>query len=1064
MKFFLSKSGLPGVPAKHRDGFALILVLGALVIVTLLVVVMFTSAALERRMAASHLESQKASGLAMMAVDDAVGKLRNNIPAKSAWGVAPGRLVYWNGAQWARHDLHSGYSSGDRVALNVPTDAGGNYSLLSKNADFPNPPKMDVDWVYVFEDGTTAATIGTTKRVGGRYAYWTDVETSKVNLNTAGKAQIDFSPKPVSMGGRGDLQNLSGHPSSVDLSKLDSMTPALSLATYQHAGISAERDYINNKDEFGNSLASGDSKLAVGRFSSTTEWKSMVGNDIYERNKFDITTQGRAPEYSPWGQHRIWLNRDFFIGNAANSYSYSMIPMGAFGPGYMWDDRTDSLRFFVFPSFGYNTNWDPRHLNWFDMFYSSRGHIEGMHRQWLAQLSRRDWPGFGSTSFSGKWGDGEAECVAYNIIRAGDSMLSNAQGGTPVGSSVSPRGGGLGAGAADIEPIPGGLAADVTNNSKMMAHGLTALVSPTDSTRRVGATGRHPLVNEIGVRLQSTAAGAVTVGSAAFPEYVPGFVTAAPAGKVNLSIRPRCEFWLPEGFVGPPVFIDAAAVASIPPGYANFTPSSFVSQRFAIILTEISVESDGRLNGSAQHYSNRWTYTDSSASGGQRVYATGSGVNIPLCPEANTALSMNTYNAFSSIFVGPFDTNEPVSLVIRFRFSVTSGKLIDLAGDSSQALMTIPPNVTDRLEISATYDPLLGAIQDHSLEIDDPRLMHNLAAWRPSTDSSGATWGGMNSIVTTASSYGDSSKLAYPDLTLAHLYGRQGLYNKGNRMLTHNAVNIMGAPNIGWMSIVSTGVFRDRPWSTLSLQPANDSSTVPDWLIFELMSMPYDQSYASHTEGKVNLNASLYPWADADSTMARRGPIASVIGDRVPAGRRDQIVDNINNHTLASGAASFGLPTDVYVYAGQFCQIAGVSDTGANDFLKEKLPRDMIGLLTTQSADFKVHLVAQSLKQQQPGGTFVATAETRESVFISRTNDFGDSGYNPVDLIAFSEGNANTWPFMLDGSQGDKPRRRIYNGTGMDLDAAGPDKILGTADDLRPLFRYNIGRIETLAP
>jgi hypothetical protein len=378
--------------------------------------------------------------------------------------------------------------------------------------------------------------------------------------------------------------------------------------------------------------------------------------------------------------------------------------------------------------------------------------------------------------------------------------------------------------------------------------------------------------------------------------------------------------------------------------------------------------------------------------------------------------------------------------------------------------MTIPPNVTERLEISATYDPLLGAVQDHSLEINDPRLMHNLAAWRPSTDSSGATWGRMNSIVTTASSYGDSSKLAYPDLTLAHLYGRQGLYNKGDRMLTHNAVNIMGAPNIGWMSIVSTGVFRDRPWSTLSLQPANDSSTVPDWLIFELMSMPYDQSYASHTEGKINLNASLYPWADADSTMARRGPIASVIGDRVPAGRRDQIVDNINNHALASEAASFGLPTDVYVYAGQFCQIAGVSDTGANDFLKEKLPRDMIGLLTTQSADFKVHLVAQSLKQQQPGGTFVTTAETRESFSISRTNDFGDSGYNPVDLTAFPEGNANTWPFMLDGGNGDKPRRRIYRDPGMDLNAAGPDKILGTADDLRPLFRYNINRIETLTP
>ena len=147
--------------------------------------------------------------------------------------------------------------------------------------------------------------------------------------------------------------------------------------------------------------------------------------------------------------------------------------------------------------------------------------------------------------------------------------------------------------------------------------------------------------------------------------------------------------------------------------------------------------------------------------------------------------------------------------------------------------------------------------------------------------------------------------------------------------------------------------------------------------------------------------------------------------------RTEKVVNNINKHSLAG--VSFGLPSDVYVYAGQFCQVAGVSDTGSNDFSKEKLPRDMIGLLTTQSADFKVHLVAQSLKQQQPGGTFVTTAETRESVSISRTNDFGDSGYNPVDLLAFPEGNANTWPFMLDGGNGDKPRRRIFRDPGMDL-------------------------------
>ncbi|CAN5453110.1 hypothetical protein BH09VER1_BH09VER1_36230 [soil metagenome] len=1095
MKIRSSQPGSLRAAAQRPEGFALVLVLGALVIVALLVIILFTSATMERRMAASNLDSQKTRGLAMMAVDDVVGKLRDNIPAKSAWGVAPGRLVYWNGTQWARQELYSGYSSGDRVALNVPSDAAGNYSLLSKNTDFPTPPPMDVDWVYVFEDGTTAATIGTTKRVTGRYAYWTDVETSKVNLNTAGKAQIDFKPKPSE---RHDMQNLSGHPSSVDLSKLDSMTPALSLATYEQAGISAERDYINDKDfHMGSNPAP-----PVGRFSSPLEWKRVVGSEIYEKNKFDLTIQGRAPEYSPWGQNRIWLNRSLVVGNVENSYTFDKFPPTGAAAFTYWRDAWDSLRFFVFPTYGLKDNWPTRddgnrYFNWSDMMFPKRAQIEAMNNQWVAQFRRTDWPGFGSASFAKKWsgggaetaeGQGEAECVAYSIIRAGDSMLSNNQGAIPLGSSISPFR------SNDIDPY--GASAQIgsgtasATNQKMVAWGLTSLNSAIDPSRAINATGRQPLLNEIGLRVSLSTNGHLdfTPGSTSGAPYeVPGFVPPPPAGKRNLEIAPFVEFWLPPGFAGAPVYINGGACTSFPSDYAHFIPhglSDVATQSYTTLFTDIELTTNGTLNGAPVTYTHSWGYNDTydktqpmsyqvEHPGGQHVFINDSALHAPLLPSQNTAESMLSYIMLSPgymIYSGPFDPDSPVSYVMRFHVTVRAMRNSDMEStDSLQGLMTVPAKYGDKLEIRGTLDPL-DVVQDKSLEIDDPRLMSNKQAWVPSTAAFGSTLGGVNSIATTTSAYGDSSKLAYPDMTDAYLYGRQVqsngpviIYNKGEHMLSHSPINIVGAPNIGWMSVVSTGAYRNHPWSTLSLQPEKNGSTVPDWLILELMAMPYDQTYASHTEGKINLNESLYPWADTDPSLARRRPLAAVIGDRVSDSRRDVIVSNINTHTLASGAASFGLPSDVYVYSGQFCQIKGVSDTGSDDFSKEQLPREMIGLLTTQSADFKVHLVAQTLRQKLPGEKFTVTAETREAVSISRTNDFGDYGWK-LDEDEQREVNTNAVPFVLDGANSDKLKRRIYTGDTLDSNGAGPDKILGTADDLRPLFRYNIDRIETLTP
>ncbi len=120
--------------------------------------------------------------------------------------------------------------------------------------------------------------------------------------------------------------------------------------------------------------------------------------------------------------------------------------------------------------------------------------------------------------------------------------------------------------------------------------------------------------------------------------------------------------------------------------------------------------------------------------------------------------------------------------------------------------------------------------------------------------------------------------------------------------------------------------------------------------------------------------------------------------------------------TIAAGPGSSNpsgssLPTDIFMYPGQLCQL-NLTSTGSTQWQRESLMRTILSTLTTQSSDFSVHVVAQAVKQTKfsgdPTADFVVTGEQRMSALVSRVTNLGpdnipDSGWtNTANAAAFN--------------------------------------------------------------
>ncbi len=239
----------------------MVVTLAVLVLMSIMVISLTDIMRIERGSAHSHLEKARADMMAGMGTAKVVARLRKETTdATRNWISQPGQIVASDPKSSSKTvvDPPIPLSSGkpDQVTpsfataylrpaqLNVPTfdtviTTGNIAPHLISNQEDPavsgQAVSMAVRWVYVRKDGTEdlseqPSLTDTANPIVGRYGYWTDDESSKVNYNLAWTRDSTINP------------NQAGHPTKINLPTLfgndaDAAGKAKALHFYDPAGL-----------------------------------------------------------------------------------------------------------------------------------------------------------------------------------------------------------------------------------------------------------------------------------------------------------------------------------------------------------------------------------------------------------------------------------------------------------------------------------------------------------------------------------------------------------------------------------------------------------------------------------------------------------------------------------------------------------------------------------------------------------------------------------------------------------------------------------------------------------
>jgi len=905
----------------RNKGFAIVIVLCFLVLLTILIVGFATSMRLERQASRSVVGSQKADLLARSAVNHAAAILDRNIPAPrlpgeslanpTNWIINPGLLTTVTGTSTTNaiplssNPSASYASTANDANLNGPL-LDGTYPI-GGNASNP----MRVAWVNVLEN--PAAPASATNKITGRYAFWMDDENAKVNINTAygrptltaAQYETNQTPGVVSYG---SLKYPLGHPSAISLAPL---------------GIAANSTLVSR-------LTTG------GPFSTLASANSLLGNATVTANRFNLTTFNRDPEFNVFGKSRVFMLRGIRtmgLGRLGTAGDYSS----------------------VFPGFQYD--WDKDGMGWFhldDIRQGTQGDTNAGYAlaQMFANLfQRNDWPGMPARSFVDKWGGAanpealrEADQIAWNLVGFGN-YAAYAQ---YLLTSV-----------ATVGPPPGFTGATVQQATQFANQGTigpSAIGSPTNLLNRYLQKGplsgkailmdnAMPKINEIGFNAEL--------------EFVSGT-------NYRLKLSPRFEIWNPPGF---PRWLQTAASSDTwGLGFTYFRADVSVAGGTPISLTEVAYRGDGQRFGLTVNPA-----PIPSASFGVDV----AGIDF-------TPGSITTFTATRPMYVrlaasGPrIPSNDPtgsqsfslppgstMTVSLRFRalaFFPNFGKgctqlcpVWDQTTDTVSA-MSPPAGQNDFIELRFTVTP--GSIAQASVEIPDPRLSGRSSSWVTSDPANGNP----ASVLAVGNTFG-----APNNSTPAALQNSLTI-----RFLDFFQTALQQSCNtpIGMASSIPTGMQRGIPGSNFVFGPSADTTELPDWLILDLIAPALNSnplsaagsgspllSAMNSTMGRINLNSAIYPVTGVFTPPDRTLPLDALL-DGLP--NATTIASNIRNNTRSGMEWGAQGRLD---YIGEVCEITGVADSGADAFAKDKIIRFLSNLITTKSNVFTVWGTSQSIRK-----------------------------------------------------------------------------------------------------
>ena len=281
----------------RRRGSALLISLAFLVIIAILVVGLAESMRLERSSSRTHLDRNRAMDFAQMGVERVVGQLHRTIANTNVnWVSSPGRITFsGSGGNTLTNaaDLYSGLGNTNLTdPYRVPDlnarllSVSGTGHLITDRTKDPADPASGVvtlplQWIYVRQDGTLVTDekpdlTDKTNSIVGRFAYWADDESSKINYNIAWKRSGSTS------------QRHSG--TAVNLPSLPGMT-------------------VTNADAIHDAVTT-DGYTSVSRFFNTPLDARHLGTNIsalINSNKFETTHYNNDPDTTFFNEPRIVL-------------------------------------------------------------------------------------------------------------------------------------------------------------------------------------------------------------------------------------------------------------------------------------------------------------------------------------------------------------------------------------------------------------------------------------------------------------------------------------------------------------------------------------------------------------------------------------------------------------------------------------------------------------------------------------------------------------------------------------------------------------------------------------
>lgn len=286
------------VSGRSCRGVALVVTLAILVIVTVLIVGLTMAMRIEREAAHSHLERARAGYFAQMGVEQLVGALHQQIADTNiSWISFPGRIVS-SGSSFGKLtnsvDLYSGVGNTNLTGALRPPNLNAQilqeqlpktYLITDRSKDPADPNSGIVDfslrWIYVRQDGAldmneSPDLMDKTNPIVGRYAYWADDESSKLNYNIAWKRGAPGVPP--------------GNPSQLNLPSLPGMS-------------------VPDADEIHDSITTDNYTNVTRLFNSPYDARRLGTNlsGIINSNKFEVTYYNHDPNTTFFNQPRIVL-------------------------------------------------------------------------------------------------------------------------------------------------------------------------------------------------------------------------------------------------------------------------------------------------------------------------------------------------------------------------------------------------------------------------------------------------------------------------------------------------------------------------------------------------------------------------------------------------------------------------------------------------------------------------------------------------------------------------------------------------------------------------------------